>query len=647
MKYWTIISVNVFSLMISILMSQFTLSNGKKIQYNYRTSNTNVSVNLRQTNLLFIIFDDLRIELSIYNRKHMITPNFERLAKRAITFDHAYCQVAVCNPSRNSLITGLRPDTTSGYAFQSGHAPFMIFPTQLMKAGYTTEAYGKIRHHEAVDPFIWNKQYDGEWYEYQYKEWLMMNSTVMPDKLQKEEEFRDYAFATHAIEALERLSKKNQEYYMIALGFKMPHLCLHLPYRTFDMYRNRTDQWGKASSQYLSYPKGTSPIGYRCCGDENFKYMNEEGAKKFSRQARVENRFQLPVEMHRELMWGYSASITFVDEQLGRVIDTLDRLDLWNNLTIILTSDHGMHNGEKGLWEKWSLFDESLRVPLLISHPDSPYLGQHFKEPVELIDVYPTLIDLAAVPVDGDSLYRNYPFVALQGKSLAPLVLGENYYGKSSKTISDNSLSKVSSLNMSLNISNACKRDINQCGLFQNSYAVSQIWKCAHYNKLHLNPKQSSLGSGERQWFDCDLYNTTRTSELSLMGYSMRTVDFRYTAWVPFDRTWLYPQWDQSIYAEELYDHRGEQLGDDYSYELENQVSKASYSQVLSKFRRKLVDHLHQNVVFRERDRKKNMTLTIMRNNYPKVKRWSRIKHRPEDGINLLHPTIKKKNQVY
>jgi Sulfatase len=106
-------------------------------QYPYRfLRQASSGPQITQTNLLLIMFDDLRPELSIYGRGHMITPNFERLAARSVVFDHAYCQVAVCNPSRDSLMTGLRPDTTGTYAFQSSYKPHLIFPTQLKRSGY-------------------------------------------------------------------------------------------------------------------------------------------------------------------------------------------------------------------------------------------------------------------------------------------------------------------------------------------------------------------------------------------------------------------------------------------------------------------------------------------------------------------------------
>ena len=305
-----------------------------------------------QTNLLFIMFDDLRVELSVYGKLGMITPNFERLAARSVVFEHAYCQVAVCNPSRDSLLTGLRPDTVGTYAFQSSYNTFnnhMVIPTRLQRSGYHTAGFGKIRHWDGGSSEVWNENFDGRWYDYQGEEWKFMNSSVMPDKVRPEELFPDHIFASKAIEALGRLSKLDQ-YFMVGLGFKMPHLAMHVPYKYFDMYRSRVHQWN-ASADELRFPPTAPIVSFRCCADNTYRFMNEEGAQK----ANVTHGLQIandsiPLTVHQEMMWGYAAMITYVDKQLGRVLDEIDKLELWGNLTVVLTADHGMHNGEKGIW---------------------------------------------------------------------------------------------------------------------------------------------------------------------------------------------------------------------------------------------------------------------------------------------------------
>lgn len=318
-------------------------------QYQYRNQQ-NPNADLLRTNLLFIMFDDLRPELNVYGKQHMITPNFDRLARKSVTFEHAYSQLAVCNPSRDSMLTGLRPDTVGTYAFQSIYRPHLIFPQQLVRSGFLTAGFGKIRHYEDGDTQVWNyANDDAGWYDYQALEWSKMNSSILPDKTTPEHKFRDYMFASKTITALENLSKQDN-YFMVGVGFKNPHLCLHVPYRTFDLYRNISDIWLNKSVDYRTYPKTTPVIGYRCCGDDTFKYMNKEGEMTSVKSDQVVNKLTVAADLYKELMWGYAASITFVDEQVGRILDAVDRLQLWNNLTIVLTSDHGMHNGEKGIW---------------------------------------------------------------------------------------------------------------------------------------------------------------------------------------------------------------------------------------------------------------------------------------------------------
>lgn len=134
---------------------------------------------LQQTNLLFIIFDDLRPELKVYGREHMITPNFDRLAKRSVIFDNAHTMIAVCNPARDALMTGLRPDTTGTYAFQTSFQPHIIFPTQLARSGYNTAGFGKVLHWEGNDRNIWSfDSWENDWYTYQNNERNFMNSSL-------------------------------------------------------------------------------------------------------------------------------------------------------------------------------------------------------------------------------------------------------------------------------------------------------------------------------------------------------------------------------------------------------------------------------------------------------------------------------------
>jgi iduronate 2-sulfatase len=303
-------------------------------------------------NLLFIMFDDLRPELSIYGKDYITSPNFERLAQKSVVFDNAYCQVAVCNPSRDSLLTGLRPDTIGSFGFQTSYKPHLILPTRLKRSGYMTASYGKTMHHESADPEVWNYYQPCtpiDWYQYQNYERDHMNSSLTPDKYKPEEEFPDYNIATQVVKTMKQFHAEKQ-LFMISVGFKMPHLSMHVPYKYYDMYRSRADAWN-LTEQERTYPPTTPSVSHRCCGDTQFKYMNQEGtlpSKRFQKLPWTTT--YAPADMSKELMWGYAAMITFVDKQLGRVLDAVDELDLWSNLTIVLTADHGFHNGEKGVW---------------------------------------------------------------------------------------------------------------------------------------------------------------------------------------------------------------------------------------------------------------------------------------------------------
>ena len=488
----------------------------------------------------------------------------------------------------------------------------MILPTRLKRSGYTTAAYGKIRHWDGGDSDVWDETFDGDWYGYQGREWNFMNSSVMPDKIRAEETFPDYIFASKAIEAITRLSKVDH-HYMVAIGFKMPHLAMHVPYKYYDMYRSRVHQWA-ATDLELRFPPTSPVVSYRCCADD-YKYMRDEGARRSNATHRL--RFinnTIPLTVHQEMMWGYAALITFVDKQLGRVLDAIDALELWGNLTVVLTADHGMHNGEKGIWyvycnfnqiitaclsllcgtfferEKWTLFDESTHVPLMIAHPQSPFKGQHYTHPVELIDVFPTIVDLLATPFNKnhvygiaaagkESMYASRKFIPLQGKSLAPLVLGRDFKYRNSKTHS-----KV-----------IFRGDLMP--VLNHTFALSQAWRCAKNEDVLIDSRiNRTVSQNTVRWDGCNI--DARSNETSLMGYSMRTLDFRYTMYIPFSRPQLLPRWDLPILSEELYDHRKGYLGDLGHFETVNLATDRKYLSILKEHRKTLRDFLWNEVVY-------------------------------------------------
>ena len=603
------------------------------------------SHDITQTNLLFIMFDDLRPELSIYGRKHMITPNFERLANRSVVFDNAYTHIAVCNPARDALLTGLRPDTIGTYSFQSSFRPFLTLPQQLNRMGYNTVGIGKILHWENNDRDIWSyDSWENDWYGYQNLERSIMNSSTMPDKIRPIEKFRDYEFTTKTIETMKKITNE-RNYWMVAIGYKHPHLAIHVPYHYYNMYKGKEEMW-RLTRKELRFPPSSPEVSYRCCAEQSFFMMEEEGAKKSRTEVHLGDiNFAFTDKMYDEMMLGYCAGVSFVDAQLGRLLDTMDELKLWDNTTIVLTADHGMHNGEKGIWEKWSLFDESTHVPLLISHPKSPNKGKHYREPVESIDVYATLNEILMAPYDAKKVCKNGAECrALQGKSLAPIILPQAFLnqtvvpkkkdsfwsslfnpGTSVNDASSPQTMRALSERGGLNYTHLRNHNPNNQHHsfypvrngsgepypfptveyhFEMDFALSQNWRCAKKTDVMaakaLITNNPNAGKMNRKsiWADCDK-NYQGTDEISVMGYSMRSRDFRYTGWFHYNRVKCIPILDVSPLDEELYDHRFETFADFTHLETVNLVRRPGFENIVRDMREKVVNFVRKKIVFR------------------------------------------------
>lgn len=220
----------------------------------------------------------------------------------------------------------------------------MVFPGLFTAAGYKTSGYGKIFHWDGPEQDVWNHdQWDGGWYDYQNQEIGLMNASVMADKIKPVEDFRDYQFTSRAIATMRQLHSQ-QKLFMVGLGFKLPHLAVHVPFKYFDMYRQKQQQgmW-KRRRKELKFPKSAPVVAHKCCALDTFRFLNKDGGEQ-SRKKTYIGRVDQPFsqQMHTELSWGYAAAVTFLDAQIGRLLDTLDELDLWRDTTIVLTSDHGM-----------------------------------------------------------------------------------------------------------------------------------------------------------------------------------------------------------------------------------------------------------------------------------------------------------------
>ena len=371
-------------------------------------------------NVLFIAVDDLRPELACYGEAHIHSPNIDALAASGRLFRRAYCQQAVCNPSRTSLMTGMRPDSigvTGNHShFRSNHPDVLTLPQYFKQYGYHAAAIGKIYHgvfpdgasitkwDTMGDPQSWSvpavrfgpRYYyteDGiaaamQTYEQVYqpknpapndwtKKLVFGPATESPDV--SDNTLYDGKVADAAVTTLRELKGQGKPFFL-ALGFIKPHSPYIAPKKYFDLYpdTNLPDQ--------VAFPSnGPSFAGHRSAE-----------LRRYTDQPKVG---EIPEENQRQVRQAYFACISYIDAQIGRVLDELDRSGLSQNTIVVLWGDHGYHLGEQGLWGKTTNFELDTRVPLIVRTPDMKDAGKPTSSLVELVDLYPTLAELAGLPL--------------------------------------------------------------------------------------------------------------------------------------------------------------------------------------------------------------------------------------------------------
>jgi len=386
-------------------------------------------------NVLFIAVDDLKPDIRSFGFDETITPGLDKLAASSTIFPSAYCQQAVCGPSRASLLTGVRPDKTQIWDLQTlirDKNPDIVTLPQYFKAnGYKTVGMGKIFDPRSVDKMS-DEQSWSEPYKKRFKladgyDDLAFETYQSADIKAKQkagakmgggddaksdvkistecldvpdDAYMDGAMANYAVKQLKELGK-DQTPFFLAVGFKKPHLPFVAPKKYWDLY----DRSKVSLAAFQEKSAGGPDIAYHNSGElrsYNDIIPVENGGKKG-------DLLKLPEAKQRELIHGYYACISYIDAQIGKLIDALKAQGLDKNTIVVIWGDHGWHLGDHSLWAKHSNFEQATRAPLLFSVPGMTN-GKKYTQPVEFVDIYPTLCELNGLPVPG----------YLDGKSLVP-----------------------------------------------------------------------------------------------------------------------------------------------------------------------------------------------------------------------------------
>ena len=474
-------------------------------------------------NVLFIVVDDLRPDIGAYGQTYVHTPNIDQLAKESLVFDRAYCQQAICAPSRNSFMTGRRPDTTKAWNFIDHFREpgvglnWTSLPQYFKKHGYFSSGVGKLYHPNLppnFDPPSWS---DLDKFPFVYPSPQgCPNHTVWCPLPRNGTYFSDVNSTEVFLKRLQYVAKSKEPFFL-GIGFHKPHLSWRFP-EEFLKYYPGIDNI--APAKHRLPPEGMPPVAWHECISEN-RYSDVHFPINLTTP--------FPIESQQMMRRAYYAATSFTDSLVGEILDSLKNLGLADNTIVSFHADHGWQLGEHNEWCKMTNFELATRVPLMIRVPwKKAAMGKKTNALAELVDLYPTLVDLAGLPPASE----------------------ENLEGTSLAAIFD---------------------DVNRS---VKNASLSQYPRC--------NPDPTSENNGCIQ--------TNRTN-ISFMGYSMRTDRYRYTEWVKWNGTKLKPEWENHV-GVELYDHQNDDETDFDAFENVNIASKnPSVVKMLSKQLHNLVGH--------------------------------------------------------
>ena len=361
-----------------------------------------------KTNVIMVVIDDLRTELGCYGVDAMHSPSIDRFAQKSMLFNHAYAQYPVCNPSRSSFLSGLRPDEvgiiSNTVPLRRVQPNLVTLPQLFRENGYFTAGIGKIFHLSVdhaderalfVDPLSWDYFFDaldGTTKTGRQGAGRNLTNGKIPWATWKAAagEDADQPDGINNLEVLKVLEDNHERPFFIGYGIHKPHDPFIAPKKYFEFYP-------EGRTQLAEEPEGRSKrIKMAIPNDRIFAEFTDQERREFKR--------------------AYQAGVSFADAQVGKLMDRLDQLELWDSTIVIIMGDHGYHLGEHDWWNKVTVFEDGARAPMLIWVPDALGMGKPTDSLMEFIDLYPTLVDYAGLA----------PPHKLSGASLRPVLEDPN-----------------------------------------------------------------------------------------------------------------------------------------------------------------------------------------------------------------------------
>lgn len=485
----------------------------------------------KKPNILFIGIDDLRPELGCYGSDIAVSPNLDKLAGQGLLFENAYCQQAICGPSRASLLTGIRPETSGVFhnyiKFREANPDVVTLPQHFKNNGYETVYAGKIFHHGDLDdekswsilPALDSMTVKGipkpvGFALKENNEARAKTRKAMVAKYGKVARFglasgvayesADVADNTYsdgyntelAIATMKEMNAKSDKPFFLGLGFNKPHLNWVAPKKYWDLYDREKI---KLSTQTES--------------PENGATMGLHPSFELRVRSNIPKKVEIDKELATTLKHAYLACVSYVDAQIGKMIAALEKEGLRENTIIIVWSDHGWHLGDMGIWGKATNYEIATRVPLLIWTPDMPK-GSHGKTTdalVELVDMYPTLAELSGLEIPKH----------VEGTSFTKLINNPEEKWKTAA------------------FSQFPSPALREWGGFPIRPAMRETYFGPLLDEVEVKIKKQQKDKWNRDLF-----------ENRLMGYAMRTKHYRFIVWKDRTNKELEP-----VFIE-LYDHK-------------------------------------------------------------------------------------------